>query len=128
MKSHFAFLAILASFIFLGSCKKGDTGGEATLVAHLTHHDEHIEGATLYVRFDQAEMPSDIETNYDLRLEDAEMEGHIHIEGLRYGEYYLYAVGFDSTMMHHVVGGVGVQIKWGERDEEIEVDIPMVEG
>jgi hypothetical protein len=119
-------LAVLTATI-LFSCKKGDTGGDATIAGHVKHHSTPIKGATVYVKFDEQELPSDPTNNYDLKIVGEANEDHVHIEGLRYGKYYLYAVGFDSTIMQTVTGGVPVKIKWSERKEEIETDIAVTE-
>ena len=50
---------------------------------------------------------------------------HVHFEGLVKGDYYIYAVGFDSTINEPVRGGLSVKItsKSGEKN----VDIPVTE-
>ena len=121
---------ILVSAIAVGliaSCKKGDTGGDATIVAHIKHHSTPIKGATLYVKFDADELPSNPTSDYDLKIVGESAEDHIHVEGLRYGKYYLYAEGFDSTIMLPVKGGVGVKLKWGQRKKEVDFDVPVTE-
>lgn len=117
----------LLTVTILFSCKKGDIGGDATIAAFVKHHSTPIKGATVYVKFDEQELPSDITTNYDLKIDGEANEDHVHIEGLRYGKYYLYATGFDSTIMQTVTGGIPVKIEWSERKEEIDIDIPVTE-
>ncbi len=42
-------------------------------------------------------------------------------------EILLYAVGYYSTIMQLVVGGTAIKIKWSERKDDVEVDVPVVE-
>jgi len=125
MKKLFFVSAIAVAHVV--SCKKGDTGGDATLVAHIAHHTTPIKGATLYIKFDAKELPSNPTTDYDLKIIGESNENHIHVEGLRYGNYYLYAEGYDSTIMAPVKGGTPVKIKWGQRKKEIDTDVPVTE-
>jgi len=123
-KGIFVFVIAVA---FTASCKKGDTGGDATIVANIKHHATAIKGATVYVKFDTDEYPSNPTTDYDLKIVGASNESHVHIEGLRYGKYYLYAQGFDSTDMIAVKGGLPVKIKWSKRKKEIDINVPVTE-
>lgn len=111
----------------LVSCKKSSTGGDAIVVAFPKHHGTPIKGATVYVKFKTNDLPSNPTSNYDLKVEGEPIEDHVHIKGLRYGKYYLYAVGYDSTISKAVSGGVPLTIKWKERKKEIDVDIAVTE-
>ncbi len=118
-------LTVLTSTI-LFSCKKGDIGGKAEIHAKVSHSGTPIYASTMYVKFDADEQPSDPTNDYDLKVEGEPTDNHVHIEELRYGKYYLYAVGYDSTISMPVTGGVAVKIKWSERKETIEVDVPVM--
>src|SRR3954465_10262114 len=82
----------------VASCKKNGTGGDATIVAFPEHHGRAIKGATMYVKFNAKDLPADPTNNYDLKIQGEAKEDHIHIENLLPGNYYLYAVGYDSTI------------------------------
>src|SRR5687767_1250607 len=128
MKNKIFLFSLLAIVIAAaGSCKKGDTGGDATIDAIPMHHSTRIKGATLYIKFDAKELPANPTSDYDMKLVGANDEDHILAEGLRYGHYYLYCEGFDSTIMAPVKGGVAVKIKWGQRKDEIDVTVPVTE-
>lgn len=127
MKNILRFSALIFAVAVIASCKKGDTGGDATIAASPKHHGTHIKGATLYIKFDATDLPSNPSTNYDLKIVGESDEDHIHVGGLRYGKYYLYVEGFDSTNMMPVKGGVAVKIKWSERKKVIDVDVPVTE-
>lgn len=121
---------LTALFFFLAiifSCKKSSTGGDATVVAFPQHHGAPIYGATVYVKFKAEDLPNDPTNNYDLKVEGEPGENHVHIHGLRYGKYFLYAVGYDSTIKQTVVGGTGIKIKWKERKQEIDINVPVSE-
>ncbi len=124
MKKYLLVIFVLSVFY---SCKKNNTGGSATVAAIPQHHGSSIKGAVLYVKFGAEELPSNPTANYDLRIEGDPKEDHVHVEGLRYGHYYLYAEGYDSTIMQTVRGGLSVKIKWSERKEELDVKIPVTE-
>ncbi|CAN5166910.1 hypothetical protein BH09BAC5_BH09BAC5_13910 [soil metagenome] len=121
------FMIALIAVLALTACKKNNIGGDVTIAAFPKHHSVPIKGATIYIKFDAKDLPSDPTNNYDLKIVGESNEEHVHIEGLRYGKYYLYAVGFDSTIMAPVMGGTPLKIQWKERKNETDIDIPVVE-
>ena len=127
MKSLFKILPIVFVLISFGACKKSSSGGDATVVVFPAHHGAPIKGATVYVKFKTNDLPSNPTGNYDLKIEGKVDEDHVHIKGLRYGKYYDYAVGFDSTISEVVTGGSPLTIKWKERKKEIDLDIAVTE-
>ena len=126
MRKKLTFGLLIGLAIGWTSCKKGDTGGNATITTYVAHHDKPINLPTIYVKFDAKDLPNDPTNNYDLKV-DGKHENHVHIKNLRYGNYYIYAVGYDSTIMQPVVGGVPVTIKWKDRRKETEVNVPVTE-
>ena len=127
MKTFIKLSTIVIAIITILSCKKSSTGGDATIVAFQAHHGKAVKGATVYVKFKAADLPSDPTNNYDLKIVGEPNEDHVHIEGLRYGTYYLYAVGYDSMITQTVKGGISAKIKWSERKQEIDINIPVTE-
>lgn len=128
MKSAFIFSGVIfLSAVFFLSCKKEGTGGQATIATFPKHHDKPIKGATVYLKYGAKELPGKNASDYDLtRVGDAN-EDHIHIEELKWGDYFLYAVGYDSTSAKVVAGGLPVTIKRNERKGEINVIVPVSE-
>ena len=118
-------LIILFTLAFsVQACKKNDVGGKATIHALIYHGTTPIVGTTtLYVKFDATTAPSNPTTNYDLKVSGELDDNHVHVEELRPGNYYLYAVAFDSTAMVAVKGGVAATIGWSERKEIKEFDV-----
>lgn len=127
MKITFGILSFCILAFLFTCCKKNDIGGDASLLVHTAHHNGNITGATVYVKCGVYELPANITSNYDLKYTAAPDEDHIHITGLRCGNYYLYAVGYDSTISQPVSGGIPVEIPWKERKSEIEIHIPTTE-
>lgn len=120
-------IVTVAIATLFGACKKNGTGGDAEIHAKVAHHEKAINASTVYVKFNATELPENPTTNYDLKVEGEVTDNHVHIEELRPGNYYLYAVGFDSTISQTVRGGTGVVIKWSDRKETIEADIAVTE-
>lgn len=125
MKTKFIILTLACASLF--ACKKNGTGGDAEIAAFPRHHGKDIKGATLYIKFKSESQPSDPTNNYDLKIVGSPKENHIHVEGLLPGTYYLYATGFDSTIMLPVTGGIAAKIKHKERKEELDIEVPVTE-
>lgn len=127
MKKVISIGIILTTIVCNVACKKNNTGGQCEVAALPEHHGKSIYGATVYVKFGAKDLPSNPTTNYDLKIEGEPNEEHVHIEGLRYGNYFLYSVGYDSTISQVVTGGIAIKIKWKERKQEIDVKVPVTE-
>jgi hypothetical protein len=121
------FLIAIITGLTLTSCKKNNTGGQCEVAAFPQHHGKSIYGATMYVKFGAKDLPSNPTTNYDLKIVGEPEEEHVHIKNLRYGHYFLYAVGWDSTISQQVTGGIALKIKWSERKKEVDVNVPVTE-
>src|ERR1700674_4896056 len=110
MKKLSLILAIAFVWIASNSCKKNGTSGDATIVAFPQHHGKSIYGATMYVKFNATDLPSNPTTNYDLKIVGDPAEEHVHIKSLLWGDYYLYAVGYDTAIHLPVTGGIAAKI------------------
>ena len=125
-KVKFAVIA-LAVFGFV-SCKKNGTGGENTIAAFPKHHGVTIPNATVFIKYGATELPGINASDFDdskVAVKEGSGDAHAHFEGLLKGDYYIYAIGFDSTVNETVSGGIAVKIskKSGEQD----VDVPLTE-
>lgn len=116
---------VIAIFV-IASCKKNGTGGDATVAAITKHHDREIPFSTVYIKYGAKEFPGTDVSKYDAS-QKTDKEGHTHFEGLRYGDYYFYGVGYDSVAQAVVKGGVGLKIKRKERKQEFELKVPITE-
>lgn len=127
MKTLFKYIILISIITAFGACKKNSTGGKTKISAYPAHHGKAIYGTTVYVKFNTLDMPSDPTNNYDLKVVGDATEEHVHIEGLRYGHYYLYIVGFDPEISATVVGGAPLTIEWKERKSSFNFDIAVSE-
>lgn len=127
--THHLTLAIFTSLLilFTASCKKNGTGGKAELHAKIYNNGTAINHSDLYVKFDATQAPSDPTHNYDLKGHGEETDNHVHVESLRPGQYYLYAVGVNTVTGKTVQGGAAVEIKWKDRKKMVEVSIETAE-
>jgi hypothetical protein len=112
----------------IAACKKNGTGGENAIAAFPKHHGVSIPNATVYIKYGATELPGLSASDYDdskVAVREGSAAPHVHFEGLLKGDYYIYAVGYDSTINEPVRGGLSVKItsKSGEKD----VDIPVTE-
>ncbi|HRH65871.1 MAG TPA: hypothetical protein PLU53_06205 [Bacteroidia bacterium] len=127
--------ALAISFIIaISSCKKDNncdagTGGSLTLVAKLKHHgvvipNDSAQPDTVWVKFNTQDW-SGAPSGYDARFIGEKGEDHVHMTGLRCGDYYLYAAGLDTSGPYVVRGGSKFSTE--QNEGEIEVDISVVE-
>jgi hypothetical protein len=119
--------SILIFFFYISACKKAGFGGDATIVAFPEHHGKAIKGATVYIKFNAQDSPGSSSDSYDASVISEGKEDHVHIEGLEQGDYYLYAVGYDSSISKTVIGGIPFTIKRSQRTDEQDVQIPVTE-
>lgn len=116
------FAAVVLSTV-LFSCSRPGTGGDNILVVFPKHHGQSIKGATVYLRFGAKDFPGSAPTDYDMTVVGEANEEHVHVENLRKGEYYIYSIGYDSTISAVVTGGQAFKItsKSGEHDVDVAV-------
>lgn len=122
---HILIAAIASLTLTIASCKKNEDGGKAEIHALIYHGSTEVRNADLYVKFGATSAPSDPTSDYDLKLKGESGDNHVHIEELRRGDYYLYAVGKDTVTNQTVKGGTHVEIKWKERKKLIEADVQV---
>ena len=112
------------------TCTAG-TGGSVILVAFPKHHNTPIYNKpnypdTIFVKFNTKEFPGENPSAYDLVLPGEAPEDHVEIEGLQCGDYYIFAVGFDTTISARVKGGIPYTIAEGTTGE-VNINIPVTE-
>lgn len=79
---------------------------------------------TVFVKYNATSSPGTKPGNYDTYFVGEAGEDHVHCTGLKWGQYYLYTVGMDSTEVTRVKGGLAFKVLYSERKEEIPVTIP----
>jgi len=132
MKHILKFSLTISLFAFIFSCSREGTGGDATIVTFLKHHGSPIKNHvgypdTVYVKFNAKDAPSGGLSKYDTYFVGEVGEDHVHLPGLKWGDYYIYGCGYDSTVMSRVIGGMHVKIKRSERKKEIDTDLAVSE-
>ena len=110
-------------------CEAG-LGGNVTIAAFPKHHDDPIFSQANYpdsafVKFNTQEFPGEDPADYDLVLVGTPGEDHIHIEGLKCGDYFIFMTGFDTAINDRVVGGI--PYSFDQSSGEIDVVVPVTE-
>jgi hypothetical protein len=124
MRNLFTTLFIIG--LLVASCKKNGTGGESSISTSVEHHDLPIPGSRVYVKYGTKDFPGSDVSQYDASfLTDG--SGKVTVEGLRYGDYYFYGVGYDSSINEAVTGGTSIRIKWSDRKENTTLVVPVTE-
>lgn len=107
------------------SCKKKERagyGGNASLKLSAMHHGEILDSVTFYVKFNSSDAPSD--NSYDFTQSVKSGDSTVSISGLKKGDYYIYALGYDADIFESVKGGVPYTI---EEEKQIEVTVAVSE-
>ena len=125
MKLLRLFLATLVLALTLVACEKEGLGGKATITGHVKHHDTPIPNATVYIKYGARELPGTDPSDFDAQTVASSGDGHYEFTDLQKGDYYLFSIGFDSTISEAVKGGIPVNIN--KKSETLEVNIPVTE-
>lgn len=118
--------AFFAGILLLSACKKDGLGGDASLGITAKHHGAAIPGTVIYIKYGAEEFPGEDLSLYDATA-TADNSGYALIDNLRYGKYYLYGVGYDSSVQAIVKGGAPFVIKWSERKDVQEETLSITE-
>jgi hypothetical protein len=136
MKKTLLILVLLSgSALVFNSCKKkdkceGGSGGNLTIVAYVEHHTKTIPNQTnypdtVYVKYNTQESAGTNPANYDAKFIGEAGEDHVHVTGLKCGDYFLYAVGMDTTIHERVFGGTSFSTE--QTSGEVTLHIPVSE-
>ncbi|MFT6844056.1 MAG: hypothetical protein ACJAUV_000226 [Flavobacteriales bacterium] len=117
-------LFCLTSFTFF-SCKKEEVIENAKITGYVKHHETHIPSATVYIKVGATEYPGANASDYDRQTTASVENGHFTFDKLASGNYYVYSVGYDSTLSEIVRGGIPIKISDGSETKSI--DIPVTE-
>lgn len=135
MNVKITFIMLLIAAFSLCACKKdvdcsAGKGGSLTIVAFPQHHGKPIYNLpnyfdTIYVKFNTKEAPGISPSNYDTYFVGQAGEDHVHMEGLKCGDYYFLGAGFDTTISQRVIGGIPFSTE--QKEGEINLNIPVTE-
>ncbi len=127
---------IVSTFLISVSCKKDNkcdagSGGSLTLVAKLKHHgaviiNDSLRPDTVWVKYNVQDW-SGAPSGADAMFIGEYPEDHVHISGLKCGDYYLYASGWDTSSPGGEVVRGGRPYSTEQTSGEIPVDIAVTE-
>jgi hypothetical protein len=119
-------ITVVATLFCLVSCVKEGPGGKSSVSVSVQHHGKNIPGSTVYIKYNAKDSPGTDVSKYDAqeKLDTGHLADHVHFEELQRGDYYLYAVGYDSAISQTVRGGLHVRLG---KAEEKEVTVPVTE-
>jgi|ETNmetMinimDraft_18_1059904.scaffolds.fasta_scaffold79408_2 hypothetical protein len=110
---------------FHTSCVKPGKGGMAEIKGYVKHHSTAIPNAVVCIKYGAKEFPGDDLSIYDEQILTTGTDASYEFTELKKGDYYLFSVGYDSTIMEPVKGGVPVLIL--KKAETADVNIPVAE-
>ena len=121
------FFIFLVTTSFFGCKKDAGLGGSASIAIFPEHHGKNIPNSTAYIKFNSKEAPSSL-SEYDL-VESASSShsDHIHFEGLKPGDYYLYSVGYDSSISEVCKGGMPYSIEKKDKSKAVDIKLAITE-
>lgn len=123
MKKFFFYL-LPSAFLLLTCCSKEGPGGKAVIKGMVMHHTAPIPGAAVYIKYGAKEFPGTDITYYDASV-NADAQANYTFTDLKKGDYYLFGVGFDSTLVKTVTGGIPVEIK--SKTETVQAEVQITE-
>jgi hypothetical protein len=127
MNKYLLAFLLLPAILILNSCCKGGSGGKATLNCSVFHHTKPIVGATVYIKYNATEFPGTDPSSYSDHQTASGASNTITFTGLNCGDYFLYGVGYDSSLMVPVTGGIHFQIKYSDRKHTETTNVPVTE-
>ncbi|MBK9481668.1 MAG: hypothetical protein IPO02_06725 [Bacteroidetes bacterium] len=129
MKKLIVFAMSVISLLSVNGCKKkpaAGLGGSANLKISAKHHGANIDSCTIYIKFNSSEAPDNL-SDYDLSQHlalDANGYSNTIFSGLKKGDYYIFAYGWDPAISANIKGGIPYTIK---QETDIETIIPVTE-
>ena len=106
------FVALCLGLLSLASCQQKTSagwGGNAVLRLEARHHGVLIDSCTFSIKFNASDLP----TEYDITQQSiTDSSGsYVVISGLKEGDYYLFASGWDPSISQTVKGGMPYTIR-----------------
>lgn len=122
----FRYFLVFISFISILSCRKEETlagkGGNATLTITPQHHGLNIADSKVYIKYNAKNTPS----FYDDSVQTSMQNGipTAVFTQLTKGDYYIYGIGIDTSIMQTVKGGIPYTI---ENETAQTIYLPVTE-
>jgi hypothetical protein len=120
-------LCLLIASTFIGCKKDAGLGGSANIAVFPEHHGKNIPNSTAYIKFNSKEAPASL-SEYDL-VESASSNhpDHIHFDGLKPGDYFIYCVGYDSAISEICKGGMPYTIEKKDKSKAVDLKVAITE-
>lgn len=122
----FRYFLVFISLISILSCRKEETlagkGGNATLTITPQHHGLNIANSKVYIKYNAKNTPS----FYDDSVQTSMQNGipTAVFTQLTKGDYYIYGIGIDTSIMQSVKGGIPYTI---ENETAQTIYLPVTE-
>lgn len=125
-------VGILAVIITMGMCCNtddpkppltGGTGGNSSITLFPKHHERAIPGVRIWIKYAANEKPSDT-SKFDTVIQCAPTALSGKFSLLKKGSYYIYGIGYDSSISMNVKGGIPYELK---DNENAEIILPITE-
>lgn len=107
----------------LSGCHKEGKGGKASVNGKAAHHGFAIPNCVIYIKYGATELPGTSPSAYDDSVV-ADANGNYAFKDLYKGDYYLYGIGYDNSIMDDVKGGVGIKLN---KNKAFTIDVPVTE-
>ncbi len=127
MKILRTFFIPIFAFTFMVACSKDNSagpGGTAIIQGRVMHHDLPIPNSTVFIKFGAIEQPGTESADYDSSVKASE-DASYRFDGLKKGNYFLYGIGYDSTIFQTVIGGIPITIE--REGQVVQTDVPVTE-
>ena len=125
MRKSLIIISLFNLVFGLSACKHDEGfGGSAVIQGTVAHHSRTIPLAVVHIKFGAKESQDTLPANYDAH-ELADSLGNYTFSGLKAGNYYLFASGYDSSISQMVYGGIPVKLK--KDDEILTTNVPVTE-
>jgi len=109
MKSKILSLLLLLAIV-AGSCTKEGTGGNSSIHGVIMRNGVYvIPNTVVYIKYGTTEFPGDDPQYYDDSFA-TDSDGVFEFKGLKKGDYFLFANGFDITGGFAVTGQMVVNL------------------
>lgn len=118
---------LLFAFGFTLGCQtEAGPGGKAKISGTVSHHENPIPFASVFIHFGGSEPPGNSPSAYQDSTK-ADAQGRFEFTGLHKGNYYLYSTGWDANWSppSTVFGGYPVVIY--QRREAVQIKLPVSE-
>ena len=117
------FVVSCLGLLCLASCKQKTSagwGGNAVLRLEARHHGVLIDSCTFSIKFNASDLP----TEYDITQQSiTDSSGsYVVISGLKEGDYYLFASGWDPSISQTVKGGMPYTIR-SESEQRVAIAV-----